>query len=338
MSITTLGIVLGYKCNLRCKSCLWGDELDNPSLMTVEDAMGYIDQAAELGTIRMVGFTGGEPTIFKKLIRSAMAYAAEKHGIPSAISTNCSWATSQNKADSFLLGFHKLGMRRLQVSIDDFHEEFMPAKRVEYAIRAAMKLDMKTTLVCVVTKSSKKVDDYLAEFELEQSDLLDAFDAPCTPVGFASEFIPRSEFETQPGVPADFCSMLDVLNVLPDGSLQMCCGAPFHVSSLKAGNLKKTSLSALVKTAEWDPVFNSLSINVGPRELANMLIEAGRGEFLKDEYATACEACHDIFSRPGNRSWLENQLDSKRPELFVNNAIVTSIRVENENKEKLSLY
>ncbi len=76
--MATLGLVLGYECNIRCRHCLWGDTLDNPLRMTAADACHYIDQAVDLQDVYLIGFTGGEGFLFKEVMQEAMLYAAKK--------------------------------------------------------------------------------------------------------------------------------------------------------------------------------------------------------------------------------------------------------------------
>jgi MoaA/NifB/PqqE/SkfB family radical SAM enzyme len=321
MAITTLGLILGYTCNIRCRHCLWGDALNDTRRMTAEEACSYIDMAYELGTIRLVGLSGGESFLFKPVMKKAMYHAAKTYRLPSSISTNSSWAISVDKARSILRQYHNIGLRRLQLSVDDFHQEWVPLERVKNALIAARELEIKSTLVCVVTTKTRTLEQYLEALEVERGPLVEAAEVPCTPVGFGGELVAPEDLhkpDSADGVPSDFCSMLNVLNILPDGSVQMCCGAPFSLEALRAGNAKREDLKNIVERAEWNPIFNALSAATGPRLLAEALKQGGLDGFLRRGcYASSCDACQHIMGNRGIVEFLYRALDSARAELFL---------------------
>jgi MoaA/NifB/PqqE/SkfB family radical SAM enzyme len=326
MPITTLGIILGYHCNIRCRSCLWGERLESKEAMSVADVKEYIDQGASLGTIRMVGFTGGEPTLFQKQLRAGMQHAKSGHRLPSGLSTNCSWAVSPEKATHILADYFGLGLRYLQLSVDDFHDEWVSQERVRNCLRAALSLKIRCTLTCVVSKNSRRAADFLRIVGVSEHPLLDVQDVPCTPVGYAAHKIEAESFERKKGIPQDFCSMLDVINILPDGSVQSCCGAPFHISALKAGNVKHTALKEIVTQAEWDPVFTGLSVGVGPAELVQLLDAKTRKAFESREYTNACEACHHVFADKEITARIRQAAEDRRSEYFLRRAVTVQER------------
>lgn len=333
MPITTLGLILGYKCNIRCNSCLWGDRLDSPDGMTVDDVRYYIDQGATLKSLLMVGFTGGEPTLFQRQLRAGMEHAARRHKIPSGLSTNGSWAVSREKADRILSEYYAVGLRYLQLSIDDFHEEFVALERGRNCLSSALALGIRCTMVCVVSKTSRRAADFLASMGIGSHPLLETTDVPCTPVGYAAHRIAHDEFPRRQGVPTDFCSMLNVLNVLPDGGVQTCCGAPFHMSSLRAGNLKQRELRDIVEDAEWNPVFNGLAVGIGPSSLVQLLSPDRQEEIQSRSYTTACDACHKVFADPVVAREIERAAETKQVEFFLRRTVTVQ---ERDNRARMS--
>src|SRR5215510_396929 len=183
------------------------------------------------------------------------------------------------------------------------------SKRARHAIKAAMDLGIKCTVICVVTRHSRKLRDYVKDLGIEGEKRVDVAEAPCTPVGFAAERIPPAEFAQEKGVPSNYCSMLNVLNILPDGSVQLCCGAPFQMQELCSGNAKEKPLTSIISDAEYDPVFNALALETGPRLLAEVLAAEGKAGFLKDGYCSSCEACQHILQEPGTLKTLRQKLE-----------------------------
>lgn len=318
MEITSIGLVLGYKCNIRCRHCLWGDTLDDKTQMAGADACDYIDQAVKLGGIREVGFTGGESFLFRTAMKEAMGHADKNYALPSFICTNSSWAKTREQALSILEGYYELGLHRLQLSIDDYHQEWVPLERVKYAVEAAIEFGIKCKMVCIVDESTKSKDDYIELLQVVRNELVEFLEFPVTPTGYAAERIKTSDLPSVQGIPSDTCTMLSVVNILPDGSVTLCCGAPFSMSSLTAGNLKERPLKEIIEEAQWNPVFNALAVGTGSRILAEVLHEKGEDGFLRRGcYASSCDACQHIMGNKKAVSILYHELSSRKEELYI---------------------
>ncbi len=330
MILTTLAMMLGYRCNARCASCLWGEMLAQPGQMPTDEACRWIDQAEALGDLMLVGFSGGEPMLFPETLKDVMAYASRHHGLPSVISTNAFWARTRGEAHDLLKSLHDRGLRQLLLSMDDFHQAWIPLERVRNALLASADLQIATTLQCVVTKTSRRMSSYLDALALGEMPNLTTSEIPCTPVGFAAEKIPRTEFDRHEGVPADYCTMFQTLIVRPEGTVHLCCGPTFAIDALTAGNLHETDMTEIIETAEWDPLLNALALYNGPAHLAKTLSEAGAGHLVQEGYATSCHACHHILSQPEALARLREALAPQQAELFLKRTILDQISTERQ--------
>ena len=215
MGLTTLGLMLGYGCNARCRTCLWGEQIHQPARMSIEEGCSWVDQAYALGDLLLVGFSGGEPFLYAKEMQAIIRYANNTYGLPSVASTNAFWAVTAERAQTILGDLYDLGLRELLISVDDFHQEWVPLERVRYCLRAAQALEIACTLQCLVTASSNKLEHYMRELDIPEGAKVMASEIPCTPVGFAAETLPASEFTLHPGVPSDYCTMLQTVIVPP---------------------------------------------------------------------------------------------------------------------------
>ncbi len=335
MVFTTLGLILGYRCNAKCRSCLWGKMLNNGPRMSIEDACFWVDQAYALGSLMLIGLSGGEPFLYMNEMKTVIQYASKNYELPSAASTNAFWAVTPRKAETTLRSLYDLGLRRLLVSVDDFHQEWVPLKRVQNCLSAAKSLGIHCTLVCVVTASSNKLSYYLEALGVSEGDNLVAAEAPCTPVGMAAIMLPNSDFPLHPGVPSNYCTLLKSLIIRPEGIVHLCCGAGFTVDALTAGNLREERLDSIIERAEWNPIFNALAVGNGPCHLATALAEEKHDDFLQNSYATSCHACHHILSRPGIEGILQERLESQRAELFLKREILDQIGYRNSDLLKI---
>ena len=323
MGFATIGLMLGYRCNATCRSCLWGEQIYRKTRMGVEDACAWVDQAHALGDLRLVGFSGGEPFIYRKDMTEIMRYVHETYELPSVAVTNSFWAATPEKTRAILKPLYDLGLRQLLLSVDDFHQEYVPLERVDNCLKVAKELGIAPTVQCVVTESSKKLDDYLDALDIKDDEDVTSSEIPCTPIGFAASELPASEFKIRPGVPSDYCSMLQTLIVLPEGTVHLCCGPTFSDDGLVAGNLHQESLASIVERAEWDPLYNALALGNGPGcYVEKALAETGQDGFLLDGYASSCHACHHILDQPGMAETLSQALEPQRAEMFFKRTIL----------------
>ncbi len=325
MVFTTLGLMLGYGCNAQCRSCLWGKILDNGPRMSIEDACSWVDQAHALGSLMLVGFSGGEPFLYMKEMKAVAHYASKKYGLPSVAATNAFWAVTPEIAVATLSSLFDLGLRRLLISVDDFHQEFIPLERVKNCLSAAKVLGIHCTLQCVVTMSSNKLSYYLEALGVSKEDNIVSSEIPCTPVGAAAKMLPNSDFTVHSGVPSDYCTMLQALVVRPEGMVHLCCGPAFSVEALTAGNLRQEKLDSIIERAEWNPLFNALALGNGPSYLATALTNVKHDSFLLKGYVTSCHACHHILSRPGVTKTIWESLESKQAEMFLKRTILDQV-------------
>lgn len=331
MKFTTLGIMLSYKCNVRCRSCLWGSQVGRPEAANVDEVCKWIDQAYEIGTLQIVGFSGGESFIHFSSMRRIMYYAAKRYGLPSGVATNCLWATSPQVAKKRLSALYDVGLRSILVSVDDFHQEWVPLERVKNCILSAQELGMDCVIQCVITKRTKKLKDYISTLGIKVDEKIHLSEFDCIPIGSAAVKIDNVDFKSIPGIPSDYCSILQVVNILPNGAVHLCCGAPFAIEGLRAGNINQLTLGEILDRAEWDPVFNSLAINRGPMQLKQTLKKYGKDGFLMKSYSSSCHACWHILSKPRIVDFLRDKLEQKSPELFAKRTILFRIASEKIN-------
>jgi len=328
MGYTTLGLMLGYGCNAKCRSCLWGEALNHGPRMSIEEACSWVDQSHSLGDLMLVGFSGGEAFLYLKEMKAIAAYVAEKYSLPSVAATNAFWAATPEKAESVLRSLHSLGLRQLLISADDFHQEWIPLERVKNCLAAAQSIGITCTLQCVVTESSNKLSYYLEVLGVTPGEHLFASEIPCTPVGWAATMIPGSDFALHSGIPKDYCTMFQALTVQPEGTVHLCCGPTFTVEALAAGNLHEEELHSMIGKAEWNPIFNALALGNGPCHLAHALAEDGTNDLLMPAYATSCHACQHILGRRDVAALLKQKLEPQAPELFLKRTILDQVSID----------
>lgn len=110
-------INLGGACNSRCNFC-YTEWLNNvPNLLT-NQVKYAIDQLAQIDTIKVLVFSGGEPTIRKDLL-SLFEYANQAGFFDIALHTNGRELKNYNLIEKLI----KLGLKRVLISLHGHNEE-----------------------------------------------------------------------------------------------------------------------------------------------------------------------------------------------------------------------
>lgn len=326
MAFHTLALMLGYRCNARCRCCLWGDELLRDDRLDVDEAKAWIDQAGDLDACKRLGFSGGESFLYQREMLDLSAYANSRYRSVSVASTNAFWARSEEKARQALLPLRDAGLGELLISADDFHQEHVPLENVRCALKAARSLGIDCTVQTIVTATSRRLDDMKRLLGFAEDSGVQWAEIHCTRTGWAATRIPADEFVPRADALESYCSMLRPIIVRPDGGVYLCCGATFAAGALEAGNLRREPLKEILERAEWDSLFNSLALSNGPRQVAHALeVSPASG------YSTSCEACRDLLERPGAALRVRSYLETQQAELFLKRNIL-----EQEDQQSLA--
>lgn len=142
-----IGIIVGYKCNFRCKHCLISEkkqrELSESEIQNLRKLLVERD-------FKSVLFIGGEPTLYIDTINRIMEGFSPKPSAVIAITTNAHFATSEASAEETLKKIH--GLNCVQVSYDNYHKSFVSLSNIKNLYLASKKLGMQfAVLVAVIS-------------------------------------------------------------------------------------------------------------------------------------------------------------------------------------------
>lgn len=129
------GIMLSYKCNARCRHCLYAAGPDWKDWMDVRD-VGRIFEGLLRSSRLLRGFhlAGGEPFLdFERLLR--VQRLAVEFGIPiEYIETNAGWCVNDDLVRERFGLLRDAGLRAILISCSPFHAERIPVSRVATAV------------------------------------------------------------------------------------------------------------------------------------------------------------------------------------------------------------
>jgi MoaA/NifB/PqqE/SkfB family radical SAM enzyme len=126
------GLLLTYKCNAKCEFCYYNCSPGQGGLMPVELAIGAWRSLKEIaGDSAKIHITGGEPFLYWDHLVEILR-EAKKHGLGlvDMIETNGYWAAGENIIKDRLKTLDELGMHRLKISCDPFHQEYVDIEPV----------------------------------------------------------------------------------------------------------------------------------------------------------------------------------------------------------------
>jgi len=136
------GLMLTYKCNAACEFCYYHCSPAKGGLMPVETCLSAWQSLQTIaGEGARVHLTGGEPFLYWDHLVEILHKAGERDlGPVDLIETNGSWATDERIVADRLATLTSLGMQRLKISVDPFHQEYVDAELVDRLASLAVEI------------------------------------------------------------------------------------------------------------------------------------------------------------------------------------------------------
>jgi MoaA/NifB/PqqE/SkfB family radical SAM enzyme len=299
--LSNIGLIMTYKCQVRCPHCILDAGPHRTEEVQVTDARDWIKQisAYHKGTIYVLSLTGGEPFYDVNKLRVISDYA-DSLGLYVSAVTNAYWASSAEKAAQVLKEVPAI--RMFSVSTDVYHQQFIPFSNVQHAVQAMQTAQIPYT-VSVCTENDQdaayqKILQQIRQITTEEK----IFTAITFPVGRAFKNVDPSRYpvSSEPSVSACAAGSSPIL--FPDGRVVACIGPVIDIKSphaLMLGNLREESLQEILDRAQINPLLHAIRV-WGPKKLVQLLQEAGYGHLLPEVYVgnSVCSACYQLFSNP----------------------------------------
>ena len=296
-----VGLILTERCNITCAHCWLSSGPDRHKSMRVEDALRYVEEAAELPKMEWISVTGGEPfLLYDEMLR--IIRHASKLGLKTECVTNCYWAVNQERAEERLNELVEAGLDVINISVDDFHQRFIPFERVENCYEAAKRLGLKVVIQSVYSRGSRlRLDEIIRRLGEEGIRVLGprprgkplyaiAMESGFIPIGRGA-MIPREEWPLGSGPVEGPCQVvLRDISISPDGRLLPCCSALGLLPNASIGSLTEKKLGELLEEAMKMEVFRWL------REIGPLGIAKRTGFNLDSEgYVNRCHLCYEVL-------------------------------------------
>jgi hypothetical protein len=296
-----------------------------------------LDQSHELFSIPQVIFTGGEPFLRYGDMLDVIQYCRDKYQTPVRIVTNGYWGKDESFIKEKLLELKRSGVHELNISVDDFHQKYIPLEYIKTIAKVATNLEIVTLLAYKTYPNSKLTITSLREMaqdinkclidintvsteELEPCNLYYTV-AQTSPIGRNSEhldvLLDKSEMTKLTKICDKGCDqVLKDIVVTASGALSPCCGIiDNHTPELNLGDLRTDLLTDVLVKANKTTLYNELALN-GPISLIRKISESKTTK-LSNGYIQSCQACHEIFSDELNCFLLSNILKEGQRDLLL---------------------
>ena len=275
MPLSEIHFLLTYRCNLECDHCFLYCSPSAPGTFTIQQVEEVLDQALKIGTIKMIYFEGGEPTLYYPLLLESVTRAYQK-GFEVGIVSNAYGALAVEDAYLWLDPLAKAGLSVLSVSDDTFHYGDDRENPTVIARKVGDQLKLNTFPICI--------------------DPPHAIDPPPgekgqSLIGGGAKFRGRAADELTNGLPTrpwrelQECPYEDLVSpsrvhVDSYGSTQICQG-------ISIGNFWERPLSEIV--AVYNPDNHPICGPLNRKGPAGLIEELGLS--ARDEYVDECHAC-----------------------------------------------
>jgi len=303
------GLLITYKCNCTCRFCYYNCSPQQAGLMPVDTAIAAWQSLKTLaGEHAKIHITGGEVFLyFDHLCRILEQAKQQKLDPVDLIETNGFWATDDKTTAQKIKHLDRLGMRRLKVSTDPFHQEFVNIEPVRRLARIATEiLGPKRLLVRWQQYLENPVN--VKSLSPHQKDLLyiDAInDYPCRFTGRAAqELAGLVASKTIDELAQQNCksALLAAKGVHIDPFANVFSGT---CSGISLGNLNQTTLEDI--WAQFHPATNKLIEILFDNGPAGLLDGAEKlGYKPLQYYGSKCHLCTHI-----RRFFFQKQLHSE---------------------------
>ena len=320
---STLTILPTYKCTAACKDCCFQSNPDISHRVPQDRLLDYIEQAADLGTIRLVCFSGGESFLLGEDLVE-LVERCSRRGLLTRVVTNGYWATSKRAARWRLSPLVEAGLNEINFSTGDDHVKFVPLERVVLGMAASLDYGMGMALM-IEARAERRVtrQDIIRLAAREYPALCAALEGGRFPIIESPwmQFSPDSGPIRQESsvllnsrnvhLREPCKSVLSTVVVTPSEELGMCCGLPREdIPDLHAGSLLRSPMADLIRGSAHDFLKIWLFVE-GPEKILAWAASKDSSIDWENRYAHNCDACRAVYGDPKVMRVIERHYEEK---------------------------
>lgn len=328
----TLIVLTTNKCSAECAHCCMNSSTTRSGQFDLQLFEQTVLQLKSLGTLRIVVFAGGEPTLTKNSLFEALRIA-RSHGLATRMVTNASWAIDETRTCTMLSKLRDAGLNELNISFDDYHLPYIPEKNVVNAWRHARKMDFSAVMIANACHEGSKVTPEYIETLLGEKlprrfddetgeNLITAVKDRTQYYGVSNcslmyigrgqdlrKSMPRKSSSNNGSLFQHCPNLLRSPAITPENHLVGCCGFEMKENPvLNFGSLAESKPGSLWSGALDDILVRAIS-QLGPGFLLRYAASLDPSIAIKDHYQGICEVCQDVTTDPKVMEILDANLE-----------------------------
>lgn len=136
------GVITNYKCSSKCKHCCYASSPEWPNDYMTPSMADEIFSILKSLDCHYVHIGGGEPLLQPDKIFAVLESARRNNIDIEYIETNASWYRDEVSAKIILKELMKYGVHTLLISIDPYHNEYIPFWKVKALMAACSEVNM----------------------------------------------------------------------------------------------------------------------------------------------------------------------------------------------------
>lgn len=319
---SVLSILTTFQCTATCKNCCFGCNPQIKKKLTFEEVKTFIDQAiTEFDSIKILVLTGGECFLLGNDLYDIINYASSLRLIVRVV-TNGFWARSYNIAYETLKKLKNVGLREINFSTGDEHQEWVSYDNIVFGAMAAIDLEL-TCIINVETHDNSHFDpnSFIRDCRLKSYFNASTHRAPLRiKLGAWVPFKKESNISydninlPQERIKQRCTSLFKVLSINPYSQLLACCGLTCeHIIPLRLGTITNNNLKSLYESQFLDLIKLWIFID-GPYSVLSTIYK-GRGLNIKIQ-GHICHICAEIFKDNENIAYVQNHYKEIMPSII----------------------
>jgi len=307
-----LSLITTHRCTAACEHCCFACSPEVSSAIPLPRLRALIEETAEVPSIRLVVFTGGECFLLGRHLDALLGRCRDL-GLATRCVSNGSWATSPAAAAARVRRLKAAGLGELNLSTGVFHARFVPWERVLWGAAAAAAADIGVVINIEAFEGASFPGDALADHpELQPflaGDRVRINRGAWIPNGGEWGGCPAPDgarlthgegylrFRGEAGrTPCP--SSLRVVSVNPSQDLISCCGLNLeHIPELHVASLRERSLAQALESVQPDLLKMWIHVE-GPERVLDFVKEKLPDFQLPLDSAHICHTCQYLFRSP----------------------------------------
>lgn len=327
----TIALCTTYQCTSACKNCCFQCNPSVKDRLTLLQMKDYVDQAMVYygDSLEVLVLTGGECFLLGNDIVEIVEYGVSKELIVRIV-TNGYWAKTYEDAYDILSNLRNKGLKELNFSTGDDHQEWVDYENIVNGCMAAMDLG----LTCFVNVEIHDNCSFNGDMLQNDPRLVDYFDVTkySKPLrierGIWIPFVENNnisydKLNQKEDLNKKRCSSLfTTLPITPYSQLMSCCGLTCeYITPFRLGNLQNKTIKELYESQFRDFLKIWLFVD-GPYAVLQYLYDK-RG-IKRNLKGHICYMCAEIFKDENNIKYINDNYDTIMPSIMLKYLLLKS--------------